>query len=1511
MIRNNNQHGFILLPVIIAIVLIATIAFLLNNQSALNVDETAGVLEAEQAEQIARAGLAHTSWGVQNTGCAGDMSMPSVAFGPGSYSTTVESAATTTQYTFNPDQDANVIESSPTANDGSSAELIIKENTAAGMRRAVVHFDLSSIPAGARVASATAWFYETLNNNASPVKIHPVTAAWTEAAVTWDNIGTNYDSQVFGVLPQQSAAGVWIPVNLTALTQSWVNDASTNYGIMLIGMPDDLTTQFSSREYGTANLRPYLEVTTADGAVSPVKISATGTLTGDPSPANDITRTLTRTDVPAWQPGSNMVLQPGPEGTDTYIYEWKPGWNYGASSEIFVENRYAYSIANGLLKFDLATVPYGARVTSAVLELYQTNNSLSGGPVGIRRVTSAWVEGAKNGANGSPNWTERDTGILWANVGGDYDAASFASTTVPAGTGWSAWEFADLVNGWVSGAFNNDGLVLVAETFGTAAHFASSDAADPTLRPKLTLTYACECGNPCLTLQGSGTVALVVVDPTTLLPADAYKKALFESWGYTVNLIGENTNAAGYMTAAASNDVFYISETVNSSQVGTRIKDVPIGVVSEDGAYNSDLGFATGSAWPVGASINITDTSHYITALFPTGALDIYEAGMEQLTVSGSLATGLQPLADSGGAGALVVLDKGATMTGGGSAAGPRVMLPLGRNASFNWDYLNANGRLLVQRALQWGTGNIGGAPAPQLLFVSGGTTVVAFPSGDMMVIPTAQEQLRIDLIESWGYTVNLIADDDSQANFDAAVATADVAYVAEDITSGTLGTKLREATIGVVIEEQKLPQEFGIASSDTVFSETSIEVTDNTHYITQPFSLGAVAFAASAQPVGGPDGTMAPGLQVLAVRPSTTTGMLDVIDTGSELFDTGTAAGRRVKLPWGDNDFDINSLTADGLTIMRRAIEWAEGAGCGSNPPLLLVVGNASSPSSEDNARRTLIESWCYTVTLIDASASQSEFDAAGAVNDVIYISEEVDHTQLLTKVRDLPIGVVSEERYQYSHLGFASGMGSSVSMTSLKVTDNTHSITAGLSLGELTIVASSQPLQNLQGTLSPDLIPLGTHPSNTNPSLAILETGARIWTGGSTVPARRVFLPWGGDAFQFSALNDDGRTIMQRAIEWANGAGSTAAPTYNLLLVVGESGTLSSADADRKALVESWGHTVTVIDDSDSQANFDAAAAAADVAYVTESVVLAELYKKLKAASIGVVNEDPELHDVFGFSTARYLSTENPSMATDAAHYITEPFGGATVLALFTSSQPLGAAVGTLPSGLEIIGNWSGGSMSSLGGLLVLDTGAAISGGGTADGRRVQLPWGGQDGVSIADITALTADGRTILQRAIEWGAGTGAGGGGGGGGTPAGVVFEEFTDASDNGGTSLAINKPAGTAAGDLLIAAVATDGDTAASLNPPAGWNVVNVATQGGQVTFGVWWKLATASESSSYTFTWSGSEHAYGWVMRFTGHDPVSPIDVTSNAGGSASAPASPVRDDHGSRYVDPAAGWFR
>jgi len=111
-----------------------------------------------------------------------------------------------------------------------------------------------------------------------------------------------------------------------------------------------------------------------------------------------------------------------------------------------------------------------------------------------------------------------------------------------------------------------------------------------------------------------------------------------------------------------------------------------------------------------------------------------------------------------------------------------------------------------------------------------------------------------------------------------------------------------------------------------------------------------------------------------------------------------------------------------------------------------------------------------------------------------------------------------------------------------------------------------------------------------------------------------------------------------------------------------------------------------------------------------------------------------------------------------------------------------------------------------------------------------------------------------------------------------------------------TSVTVSTPPATSAGDLLVAAVATDGDTSLTLAPPGGqgWTQVSLNDYINEVTLGAWWKLAGASEPGTHQFTWSGAEQAYAWIMRFTGHDPADPVDVFSTNSANSSSPSSPA-----------------
>lgn len=121
-----------------------------------------------------------------------------------------------------------------------------------------------------------------------------------------------------------------------------------------------------------------------------------------------------------------------------------------------------------------------------------------------------------------------------------------------------------------------------------------------------------------------------------------------------------------------------------------------------------------------------------------------------------------------------------------------------------------------------------------------------------------------------------------------------------------------------------------------------------------------------------------------------------------------------------------------------------------------------------------------------------------------------------------------------------------------------------------------------------------------------------------------------------------------------------------------------------------------------------------------------------------------------------------------------------------------------------------------------------------------------------------------------------------------------FNENKTSSDS--ATLAVGIPAGTSQGDLLIAAVAADGDVSSSIAAPMGhgWTLIDRSANGNAVTLGAWWKIAGSSEPANHTFTWTGNRQAYGWMMRFTGQDPSNPINVFAASGQSSSSPTSPA-----------------
>ena len=679
-----RQKGFILLSVVVTMVLLATIVFLLNYQGALDAGISRTHIEDLDGEYVVRAGMQHALWQLQQQGCGPYTDITDQPFAGHSYSATFtpnNAGGTVTTYTVAVSDDAWIKSDAPTQNYGGDAQLrTYFDFSPSTTQRTLYRFDVAAagIPSGALVVSAVAKIFVLDSNSSASVTVHRINADWTESTVNWDSINASYDFSSIGSVPKGAAVGQYTSVNITSLVQGWINGSTANQGIMLkTGWIGDLA-QFTSKEYSNIAQRPYLEVRISDGTLSNrADIDVTATLSSGAS------LSLQRKDVPLHQtPASTMTLQPDAAvGKDGWIEDSAQDPNYGISDRLLVN-----SSLRALLEFDLDTLPFGARIENATLELYNETNAT--GTVNLHRLTSAWVEGTCDGnpcAADGANWNTSDGSTLWSSAGGDIEPTAIATTSVTPNA-WNGWDISNLIRGWVSGELVNNGLLLKSTDAGNI-RFTSSDSPTTNQHPKLTITYTCECGVSCQTPAGSGNVLLVAGDALNLDPADAYKKALFESWGYVVSLIDDEDDQSAFDAALANNDVAYVSETVSDWRLADKLVSTSKGVVIEKGSQNDNLGISTSYGDDVGHSIEVVDNSHYITSLLPAGVSPVYTADMDGLYVAGTPAPGLQTLANFLGAPGLAVLEAGALLADGSStAAGRRVMLPLGRNSQFNWD---------------------------------------------------------------------------------------------------------------------------------------------------------------------------------------------------------------------------------------------------------------------------------------------------------------------------------------------------------------------------------------------------------------------------------------------------------------------------------------------------------------------------------------------------------------------------------------------------------------------------------------------------------------------------------------------------------------------------------------------------------------------------------------------------------------------------------------------------------
>jgi Tfp pilus assembly protein PilX len=257
-------------------------------------------------------------------------------------------------------------------------------------------------------------------------------------------------------------------------------------------------TPVTDNNFGGATYSAYSD----RAAGSPMTLTSTGKYNG-------ASVTLTRTPVYAYQ-GTRKTWGSQPSGAaakDTQIDASNAIRNFGASTTLKLQSARFES----LLQFDLSPLPAGSRVipwydtTAAALQpgakvsLYKNAASAAAtDSIAAMLITRTWVEGTKNGggpADGA-TWNTYDGTNNWPAVAVGYDARTISTTPYQVAIGWQDIDVTDAVTAWMSGVYTNYGVWLrpVGAAISNAVYYASDEAANTLLRPKLVASYLLPCG---------------------------------------------------------------------------------------------------------------------------------------------------------------------------------------------------------------------------------------------------------------------------------------------------------------------------------------------------------------------------------------------------------------------------------------------------------------------------------------------------------------------------------------------------------------------------------------------------------------------------------------------------------------------------------------------------------------------------------------------------------------------------------------------------------------------------------------------------------------------------------------------------------------------------------------------------------------------------------------------------------------------------------------------------------
>jgi hypothetical protein len=189
-----------------------------------------------------------------------------------------------------------------------------------------------------------------------------------------------------------------------------------------------------------------------------------------------------------------LTLQDGLNGyagtRDAYLYEVHHSTNFGVREDLLDQvpgtKRYRSLLKFAVFASEGGPVPDGASIISATLSLYKFSSYNF--TYRLHPLLADWVEN-------QVTWNQRQMGVPWAGAGAtafgtDLAATHDAETSAPWAAGWVDFNVTTGIQAIASGRANHGWMLEGVAGNTNLKKFRSSEyAANPTLRPRLVITY--------------------------------------------------------------------------------------------------------------------------------------------------------------------------------------------------------------------------------------------------------------------------------------------------------------------------------------------------------------------------------------------------------------------------------------------------------------------------------------------------------------------------------------------------------------------------------------------------------------------------------------------------------------------------------------------------------------------------------------------------------------------------------------------------------------------------------------------------------------------------------------------------------------------------------------------------------------------------------------------------------------------------------------------------------------